>query len=121
MQLKVFILFVIKKMDKDMEQEKMNKNDNLEPNVLADRYCRNFTFRLTTDQRQKLIEYSQKLKIKPTKFIREALNFYYERLDGDEEIKRVNSMELDQLPLLINDLHTSYGYERLKQRFMEAK
>jgi len=86
-----------------------------------DRTARNFTLRLTKQERDTLTQFSKKLRMKPSFFIKEALKSYYESIKADEEIKRVESVPLDELPLLINDIETKNGRARLQQRFIEAK
>jgi len=96
----------------------MNKTEKIN---LVDRYGKNFTIRFTTEERDKLDQYSKMHRMKPTSFIRDALNFFYEKLEGDEEIKKIESTDYLKLALLINEINTPYGRARLQHRLVEGK
>lgn len=86
-------------------------------NDLNDRYGKNFTIRFTTQEREEMDRYSKKMRIRPSTLIRNALNCYYEKIRGDEEIEKIDSTKFDDLPLLVGEVTTRYGRERLAERF----
>jgi predicted DNA-binding protein len=80
----------------------------------------NYSLRMELTMRTELETQSNKQGLSSATLVRKAISEFLYNLKVEEEIDLLNKSELDDLPLLINNLETEEGNEELRRRFREA-